>query len=270
MRRKLSWLIREFEIDSPLAPNDAIVALLRWVGRPRRINLIPFRKPKHEYEGDISPEGFRITRVSGQGTVLLGSLSTTETGTHVSILVGPAIGLVVFLGISALIYFVVMLGGLVTSAPNGRSDWFIFFGIIGALLITFIFLAFAAAHLAARRRKETRRVLPILEEIFQAHAIAKQRDQSSREMRARKAFGDSVREEARRFRVPLLWFAEAVGIVAIVVGIGFVIMFLWPPKTSVMGPGQVDWRFFSVGVNLFIAGVFIALDVIEYLRFPPN
>ncbi len=89
-------------------------------------------------------------------------------------------------------------------------------------------------------------------------------------MRARKAFGDSVREEARRFRVPLLWFAEGVGVVAIVVGIGFLIMFLRPPKASVMGPGQVDWRFFSVGVNLFIAGTFIALDVLEYLRFPPN
>lgn len=271
--RKLSWVIREFEIHSPLSPSDAIVALLRRVKPPGRIRLIPFRKPKHEFEGEVSPEGFRIMRVIGLAQnriIVIGNVSPVANGTRVSISVRPATGLVALLSIVALAYLLVTLGWLVKSAPSGSSGWFFLFELIETLLVTFIVLVLLAAHLGAIGRKETRKVLPILEETFQARAVHTQTHQVIKEIGTRRSFGESVVEDARRFRVPLLWFAEAVGVVAVVLGIGFLIVFSRPPKTSVMGPGQVDWHFFSAGINLIIVGAVIALDVLDSLRFPSN
>ncbi len=122
MRRQLSRMIREFEIDSPLGPNEAIVALLRRVGPPRRINLIPFRKPKHEYEGEVSHEAFKIMRVSRlvqkNHTVIIANLSPTGAGTRVSILVRPAVWSAAIIAIFALTSVLVAVGTLVANAAK--------------------------------------------------------------------------------------------------------------------------------------------------------
>jgi hypothetical protein len=244
-------VIQEYEIDSQLAQNDAVVALLRCVGPPRRIPLIPFRKPKNEFEGVVSPEGFRIKRVrSTNGILIFGNISPKGTGTRVSVSIRPSIPSVVLSVLFVLTYFVVVVGRLVTS-PNGRPEWFFSFGFIGALILsTSILVAFGVALLNALGKKETRKALPLLDEIFQGHAIFKQSDQHS----------------MRRFRVPLLWFTEALGLVAIALGIVCLVVFFRPPRTSVMGRGQVDSRFLSNGVALTIMGVVIARDALGRLR----
>ena len=260
-------MIQEFEIDSQLAPNDAVVALLRRVDPPRRIRLIPFRKPNHEFEGEVGPESFRIMRVGKLAhrnhLVIIGNISPKGTGTRISILVRPAIPFVALLVIIALIYLVLVVGWIVTSAPKERPDWFFFFAFP---LITLANVAFSFEFLGSLGRIETRKVLPILEEVFQGKAAFSQAHQGSKVIRTRKAFGGSVVEVERRFRVPLMWYGEAVGLVSVVLGIVSLVLFFRPPKTSVMGPGQVDSRFLSIGVALIIIGVVIAWEALVILR----
>jgi hypothetical protein len=263
-RRELSGVNQEFEIDSQLAPNDAVVALLRRAEPPRRIPRNPFRKPKHEFEGEVSPEGFRIRRARSMNNILvIGIISPNGTGSRISVLIRPSIPSVVLSVIIALIYLVKLL----TSAPNGRSDWLYLFEFIAILLVTLILVAFGVALLGALGRKETRNTVPILEETFQGNAVFKQAVQeSAREFRARNAFGGSVVEFARRFRVPVLWFTEALGLVAVVLGIVSLVLFFRPPKASVMGPEQVGPSFFVNGVAWIYVGVIIARDALGRLQ----
>lgn len=215
--RKYFWV--KFEIDSPLAPSEAIVVLLRHIDPSRWLRL-PFSKPSHEFRGEISSEGFKITRISRliktNPTVVIGNLFPMGTGTRVSVLIRPAIWPVALLAIFALRDFLHAFRILLTVDQNVSLEiqtWFFFIGFILVLLRALIYPAILAACLAAFGRRETIKAIPILEEIFQAHAVFKQAEQGSSEIRARKVFGGSVLEVARRFRVPLLWLTEAFGII---------------------------------------------------------
>jgi hypothetical protein len=183
-RRELSGVNQEFEIDSQFAPNDAVVALLRSAAPPRRIPRIPFRKPKHEFEGDVSPEGFRIRRARSINNILIiGNISPNGTGSRISVLIRPSIPSVVLSVIMALIYLV----QLVTSAPDGRSDWLYFFELIAILLVTLILVAFGVALLSALGRKETEKPFRFSRRYFKgtlssSKLIRSQRERFEREM----------------------------------------------------------------------------------------
>jgi hypothetical protein len=138
------------------------------------------------------------------------------TGTLVSVLIRPAIWPCALLAIFGLTDFLKGLRILATVGQNAsleiRSLVF-FIGFILVLLRALMYSAILAACLAAFGRRETRKAIPILEEIFQAHAVFKQAEGGSSEIERERFLADPSLEITRRFRVLLRWFAEALGVV---------------------------------------------------------
>jgi hypothetical protein len=67
-RRDVKWIPHhQFEIQSPLSPQAALEALKAHV-EPRamfRVSLWPSSKNDYRFHGDVSAEGFRISRIIG-------------------------------------------------------------------------------------------------------------------------------------------------------------------------------------------------------------